>query len=261
MRRRKTVGLLSLLVLAALACVVGWLTYQQERQERLNRALITAIQRGDVAPGLAALDAGADPNSKEDSSQSLSFWQSLRRLFTGMWSQGQPQSNVLTKRLIGRPGDTITVIGNDVFVNGKRIQKSAPQNLSALMLELDCEGEALEHVSMTPLSQALITKGANVNARDEYGDTPLVSAVGFEPASTIRALLDKGAEVNARNKIGDTALMGTAISDRADIVKILLAHGADVNIKNAYGETALSYAKTEGYPAIVHLLKQAGAKP
>src|SRR5690348_2067230 len=88
MRRRKVVGLSLLLLLLSLIGVSGWLTYRQMRQDYLNHALIAAIKRKDVAAGLTALTAGADPNSREDANQPLSFWQSLRRLFTGMRRHG-----------------------------------------------------------------------------------------------------------------------------------------------------------------------------
>ena len=51
----------------------------------------------------------------------------------------------------------------------------------------------------------LLAAGADVNARGEYGRTPLHSAARFnENPAMIEALLEAGADVNARDKNGGT---------------------------------------------------------
>ena len=45
---------------------------------------------------------------------------------------------------------------------------------------------------------ALLKAGAGVNARDVYGNTPLLEAANYNNLSVILALLNAGAEVNAR---------------------------------------------------------------
>lgn len=46
----------------------------------------------------------------------------------------------------------------------------------------------------------------------------------------LKLLLDSGANVNAKNNIGDTALMYAAVDGRIESVKILLSHGANIYI-------------------------------
>lgn len=82
----------------------------------------------------------------------------------------------------------------------------------------------------------------------------------YNSAETIRFLLEKGADVNAKGQYGVTALMKAAEGGRSENVKLLLEAGADVNAKDDAAETALVYAKERGYLEIVYILKQAGAK-
>jgi ankyrin repeat protein len=229
---RKAIGLLLTLLLIGLFGVPVWLTYRQARQDRLNHALIAAIQHDDMPAALAALRAGADPNSRDDDSPSLTFWQSLRRLFTGL--RKHDSSPTL------QPGDTALILALD----NETLDEFTPKPVRA------------------PLIQALVAREAEVNVREDDGDedTCLMLAIIKEPADTVRTILVKGAEVNVRDKEGDTALFYAACNDRPDIVKLFLDRGADVNARNNNGETALSAAKTNGYQDIVRILKQANEK-
>ena len=58
--------------------------------------------------------------------------------------------------------------------------------------------------------QALLAKGANINAKTNLGATPLMAAAFDGHRDVVQALLAKGANVNAKNSSGVTALMGAA---------------------------------------------------
>ncbi len=96
------------------------------------------------------------------------------------------------------------------------------------------------------VAELLLANGANVNARDVYGNTPLhIAGMVFFPGffdntDLVELLLSKGADLNAKNDEGDTALMIAADSVRLGVVKALLARGADVNATNKDGKTALN---------------------
>jgi ankyrin repeat protein len=230
MRRRNVVGLFLLLLLVGLVSIPVWLTYREIQQDRLNRALIAAIQRRDVSTALAALDTGADPNSRDaDTSKPLSFWQSLRRLFAGMWRPGKPSVPVVN------------------------------QNALILALDFDWTDGAEPAAPLSPLIRALVARRANVNVSDEKGFTPLILAVVYEPADTVHDLLDKGAEVNARDADGQTALYWAAKLDKVGMVKDILAHGADVNARDNSGQTALMQAALVGATDTVMELRAHGA--
>jgi hypothetical protein len=97
--------------------------------------------------------------------------------------------------------------------------------------------------------QKLIEYDADINARDEYGWTPLYGASGghhFKDGSVIRLLLERGADVNARTvKVTPVSTPGSTPLHRAsefgalEVVRLLLEHGADIEAVNVDGKTAL----------------------
>ena len=58
-------------------------------------------------------------------------------------------------------------------------------------------------------------------------------------------LVGKGANVNEKDEDGDTALMLASRHGYVEVVKTLIENGAKVNIKNNDGDTAMSLAKDE----------------
>src|SRR5713226_5507731 len=98
--------------------------------------------------------------------------------------------------------------------------------------------------------------GANINARSN-GRMPLFIAAGEGRSDVVRYLLTEGADVNAREKFGDTALTEATYYGHVALVKELLAHGADINAIGNDG-TALDIALNRNNAAIVDLLKHHG---
>jgi ankyrin repeat protein len=84
-----------------------------------------------------------------------------------------------------------------------------------------------------------IQAGTNLDAKDDYGSTPLIIAATFGKTEVARALIEGGADVNIRNNDGGTALHSAAFLCRKDIVQMLMENGADKNIKNNFGSTPL----------------------
>lgn len=74
----------------------------------------------------------------------------------------------------------------------------------------------------------------------------------------VQALLQKGADVNAKDAQGRTALMLAVERGHAAAVQVLLEHGADVNLKDVQNQTAAMRAKA--YPLLLQVLGQYGAK-
>jgi len=110
----------------------------------------------------------------------------------------------------------------------------------------------------------MLARGADVNARDLDGFTPLwwLISLNSKPANLekIRLLAAAGADPNARGKLGRTPLIEAAELGDVKHVKVLLAVGADVRLKDESGNTALRVAALQHHQTVIRLLKQAGAR-
>jgi ankyrin repeat protein len=107
----------------------------------------------------------------------------------------------------------------------------------------------------------LIDRGADANARDKNGWTPLMHAVSGRHADTVAALL-KRPEVDpeAREENGSTALHIAALNGDETITRLLIEHGADLEIRTSRGYTAAEVASAARHPEVARLLRTV-AKP
>lgn len=98
-------------------------------------------------------------------------------------------------------------------------------------------GIPLEHAGA--ISAELLGHGADVNARDDAGQTPLMGC-GFPDQAEL--LLARGADVNARDDRGRTAVF-TAIASAhyVDLVRTLVEHGIDLEARDEEGHTVIHY--------------------
>jgi len=95
--------------------------------------------------------------------------------------------------------------------------------------------------------------GADVNAKEEDGWTPLHYAVYEGYKEIAELLIAKGADVNAKEEDGWTPLHDAATKE---IAELLIDNGADVNAKDGTGSTALDTAEE----ATANLLRKHGGK-
>ena len=106
--------------------------------------------------------------------------------------------------------------------------------------------------------EALLRKGADVNAQNRQGRTALMFAIINLHAATVKKLLEFGADVNVQaDGCGCTPLTLAACSGDIGITKALLKRGADARKVSGRGRTALVVAAEHGYTAISELLKRA----
>ena len=97
------------------------------------------------------------------------------------------------------------------------------------------------------VAKLLREKGASVNqsgGRGVVGASPLHEAVGYADfPETARWLIEQGADVNARDNIGRTPLQWAAEYGRAESVRLLMGAGADPTMQDSTGKTALDIAR------------------
>ncbi|KAF5585412.1 ankyrin 3 [Fusarium pseudoanthophilum] len=106
----------------------------------------------------------------------------------------------------------------------------------------------------------LIANGADIEARDEAGWTPLCLAAANGDTTTVSILLQKGADVENCSKIGQAPLMYAAEVGSEDCMRLLISGGANVNAKDNQRRTALFWAAcSQKEPeAKLHLLTNHG---
>ncbi|MCL4299046.1 MAG: ankyrin repeat domain-containing protein [Anaerolineae bacterium] len=75
----------------------------------------------------------------------------------------------------------------------------------------------------------------------------------------VRYLLEAGADINARDRYGQTALMNAARTGQVELVRLLVEQGAALNTTAKYNLTALMLAIINGHIKIACILIQAGA--
>jgi len=111
----------------------------------------------------------------------------------------------------------------------------------------------------TEIVKLLISNGADVNAKDSTGYTPLMYAIWSEKTETAKLLINNGADVNAKDSTGYTPLMYAIWSEKTEMAKLLISNGADVNAKDSTGYTPLLLASCSGNLDIANLLIDMGA--
>ena len=105
--------------------------------------------------------------------------------------------------------------------------------------------------------------GANLEAVDGWGYTPLQCAAYSEFPELLSLLVQARVNLDARSNVGTTALHRAArVSDKRaeDCVDVLLAGGASVNARDSSGETPLDVALSHHCRRVWPLFLRAGAE-
>jgi Ankyrin repeats (3 copies) len=141
-----------------------------------------------------------------------------------------------------------------------------------LLLERGADPNAKGKVQLTSLHDAgifgseqegidttdvLLKSGADLEARDSGGNTPLMRALALGRLHVVRHLLQRGSAVDVKNNHGKTALMRACSNE--DLVKLLLQYGANVYATGIRRFTALEWAALVGASGVVEILVQSGA--
>nr|MDH4225467.1 ankyrin repeat domain-containing protein [Deltaproteobacteria bacterium] len=195
-------------------------------------ALILAVRSGQGGAVRLLLAAGAQPNAKSITGNTALHWAAL----TNPPAEPRPQQPV-------RPQYPAAGINPKDGGN---------------------PGEALpepETWSQLQMVQQLLAAGADPKARNQAGNTPLMSAAEGGKPEVMALLLDSGTPVNARNTLGMTALAWAALKGHEAGVRLLLGRGASPDLHGGMGETPLMLASAAGYEGVVQALLDHHAQP
>jgi ankyrin repeat protein len=163
--------------------------------------LMRAIARGDQASVEAMIDANVGVASAQ--------------LYSGATRQ-QPLDFFLTEiQHHVYQGDTAIHVAaaasqpaiiRALVERGGRVDTTNRRGAQALHYAVDGAGPAQDAVAQCETVSALIELGADPNATDKNGTTPLLRAIRNRNAAAVEALLERGADFRATNKRGSTAL-------------------------------------------------------
>lgn len=241
MRRRWNSSFFALVVVLLWLAIatVGSTSSQVPVQRSLDKSLIGAVIKGDVAAVELLLEQGASPDAREIKIT-------------------KPNA---TKNL---PGGT-TYLGNTALILAIL---GRFEDVARLLISRDASVNLVGWANYTPLFEAvrtsnaalvalLLSKGADPNHRNSSGNTPIVFAGNGGNVEIVKALLDAGADINGG--AGWTPLMQAAYGNRTEVVKLLLERGADPNFHRPPDMSPLECAEAQFGDESATILRKAGA--
>lgn len=101
--------------------------------------------------------------------------------------------------------------------------------------------KAIENKNLDTI-KFLISKGADVNTKDKYGDTPLHDSSNSGHLMISTFLIEKGADININNKNGETPLHKSAYHGHFEVAELLINKGANINAVDIANLTPLNFA-------------------
>ena len=106
-----------------------------------------------------------------------------------------------------------------------------------------------------------LSAGADLNAIDDGGMTPLMLAADDAHIKIAELLIANGADLNSKSRlVGMTSLHAAACDNQKEITALLIVKGADINAKDSNNKTPLNYAEEEKNTDLATFLRKHGAK-
>lgn len=127
-----------------------------------------------------------------------------------------------------------------------RFARELAHDLEAEDYDEDVQDFLTELLAAKPsVTEAQLQQAATLLLQDEVDFAPELRGLGIEPdEELIELFIACGADVNARNSFGELPLVLAARYGYGDIVDMLLEAGADKNAPNAHGQQAADLAAT-----------------
>ena len=226
--------------------------------------LTDAIRGKDVAAVEAALDAGADLETRDRRGRTLLHVALSRRAWDVAAMLLERGADVDARSQGGRT-PLHQIAGNPEAVEAARLLVEYGADVNArdergrtpLMLSVPI------HTSPMPMWEALTDLGADLSLRDAEGLTAMHIAAAWGPLDAVKLLMERGASVTEADDEGRTPLHGVTHGDASAKVAFLLGHGADIHARDREGATPLHAAVSGHFPRddTARALLEHGADP
>lgn len=223
---------------------VGWLTAagrdpaalrvlieakaSEHDQHDKDLALAQAADSGNLDAVRALIDYGANPNANLSA---LSFTESAG----GMEMEGPGAGSILIYAAASGNPEVV----REILRYHPLLEARDREGKTAMFAAAEYRGDDPK-IDRVECVRLLFKAGANVNARDRDGNTPLHETFLTDVEEE---LLKLGANVNARNNDGETPIF-TTVDD--DAIPLFIKRGADLSVRNKQGKTVIEAAKELG---------------
>lgn len=220
-----------------------------------DELLMTGLSSRNASWTEAALRQGASPNARDQFGNTPLMW------------AAQSGDLPIVRRLIAAGADVSAV--SELMTPLTAAAMTGQLQVMEILLNAGAEANQHAAFQLTPLHQAaavshelaialLLKHGADVDARNFEGQTPLIIAMYRDEELTLpcaKRLIQSGADVNAADAQGATALMAAASEGKEQLVNFLLESGADTAIRDARQQTASMVARSGGHDVLAKRLE------
>lgn len=217
---------------------------------RPRQAAAAPARAGNPGDMFSGYDSDDDELSRNGPSGSWPPTESLQAARLRAWISSKANFSRNARAL--RPNPDITLSRTSAAPQDNSLQARLFRRLNALHMSAK--------LGNLQLVKYLLDQQVDVNARDEFGKTPLLAAVSGKQAQIVRLLLTHGADPNMVDFTGATPLHAAAAVGHWQIAFSLINANANPNAQDFYGATPLHNAASAGSPALIKLLLNHGAR-